>query len=275
MSIKLCRPQTILLPVDSHETSRGAGRYAEAVGRHFDAVIHLLHVLEPYSHPYDRLGEGMWDRRSRKEIAEEQITRFRDQEFNGMKTTVDVAEGDPAQCIVERATSLPAQLIVMPTRSRGRFRRFLVGSTTAKVLDDVSVPVLTGVHMEQAPEPEQMRVQKVLCAIDFDDRGGDTLQSAKLLAARFGSELTVIHASDERAKDKASKRLEEFVARAGVQATLRVTPGDPGKVVCETARECGCDVVVIGRSTPSRLGGRLRTQSYRIIRESPCPVLSV
>ena len=39
----------------------------------------------------------------------------------------------------------------MPTHGYGPFRRFILGSNTAKVLHDADCPVWTGVHVEEIP----------------------------------------------------------------------------------------------------------------------------
>jgi nucleotide-binding universal stress UspA family protein len=59
-----------------------------------------------------------------------------------------------------------------------------------------------------------------------------------------------------------------------VPATLIVESGEIARVVDAAARTTGADLLVIGRSRQHGLG-RLRTHSYAIIRESPCPVLSI
>ena len=51
--------------------------------------------------------------------------------------------------IVELAHESPDQtVILMPTHGYGPFRRFILGSNTAKVLHDADCPVWTGVHLE-------------------------------------------------------------------------------------------------------------------------------
>jgi len=45
---------------------------------------------------------------------------------------------------------------MMPTHGLGGFRRFLLGSVTAKVLHDADCPVWTGVHLERAPHSKQL-----------------------------------------------------------------------------------------------------------------------
>jgi nucleotide-binding universal stress UspA family protein len=50
---------------------------------------------------------------------------------------------------------------------------------------------------------------------------------------------------------------------------------DPASFVRDVADKSYVDVLVIGRSPDLGLLGRLRTHAYAIIREAPCPVISV
>ena len=49
--------------------------------------------------------------------------------------------------------------------------------------------------------------------------------------------------------------------------------GGIGPVVRKVAEEQHADLVVIGRGVMHETFGRLRSKSYEIIRQSPCPVL--
>jgi len=46
-------------------------------------------------------------------------------------------------------------------------------------------------------------------------------------------------------------------------------------VVCELAKRLPAELLVIGRGSAAGVFGRLRTNAYAIIRESPCAVVSV
>jgi nucleotide-binding universal stress UspA family protein len=46
-------------------------------------------------------------------------------------------------------------------------------------------------------------------------------------------------------------------------------------LIRRVAVEQGADLVVIGRHSDHSLLGRLTAQAYSIVRESPCPVLSL
>jgi nucleotide-binding universal stress UspA family protein len=54
-----------------------------------------------------------------------------------------------------------------------------------------------------------------------------------------------------------------------------VASGDPHREVTRLAAESSSDLVVIGRGADSSMAGRLKAQAYAIVRQSPCPVLSV
>jgi nucleotide-binding universal stress UspA family protein len=63
--------------------------------------------------------------------------------------------------------------------------------------------------------------------------------------------------------------------RFGTQAELAIEAGDPPHVVCEMAKKRQANLLVIGRGSAAGVFGRLRTNAYGIIRQSPCPVVSV
>ena len=62
---------------------------------------------------------------------------------------------------------------------------------------------------------------------------------------------------------------------ADISVPLCVSTGTVSDVVCEEALQNGVDLILIGRGALQGTLGRLRTHSYGIIRQAPCPVLSV
>jgi nucleotide-binding universal stress UspA family protein len=56
---------------------------------------------------------------------------------------------------------------------------------------------------------------------------------------------------------------------------VRVETADVGQFVKDKLDKSDADVLVIGRSRDTGVLGRLRTHAYALIRESPCPVISV
>ena len=278
MRNELCRPKIILFPVDMSEHSASAAGLVSALVRRFDSRVVVLNVLEPVDYPIELLGGGMFDTRSRTEVARTHLAEFLRKHGMKFPHEVRVEEGSPAETIVRVAEEIDSDLICMPSRGRGPFRRFLLGSTTAKVLNDAPVPVLTGAHLEDASSRTITELRSVVCALALDERGKTALAAAALMARVFQAQLTIVHVDQEGSSGSATERVDEFVRNSGTEfaeppSTL-VCDGDVAAVVHGIAKERHADVVVIGRSTPGPLG-RLRAESYAIVRSAPCPVLSV
>jgi len=75
--------------------------------------------------------------------------------------------------------------------------------------------------------------------------------------------------------DLLTKEIARLQQQAGAKAEVRLEGGEVAQVVRQAALDASADLVVIGRGVLREAFGRLRSNSYAIIRESPCPVLSV
>jgi nucleotide-binding universal stress UspA family protein len=282
----------ILLPIDFSERSAGAARYAKSLARHFGSELVLAHVLTPPHYEFGALEIGgsmlseLYMNRSAQVTGE--LDSFLADELAGVNTRRIVLEGDPARQIVDYAHQNAVNLIVMPTHGYGPFRRFILGSNTAKVLHDADCPVWTGIHMEDAPAVE-LPCRSVLCGVDLGPQSARTMEWAAWLAQDFGARLTVIHATQGDpdltdnaevawrvdVREAAEAELLRLQQETGVSGDLLIEGGDPAKVICSAAGRVEADVLVIGRGSAAGVFGRLRTNAYAIIRESPCPVVSV
>jgi nucleotide-binding universal stress UspA family protein len=179
----------------------------------------------------------------------------------------------------------------MPTHGYGPFRRLLLGSVTSKVLHDADCPVWTGVHLEKHPSAEPLALSHILCAIDLGPHSTKALDWASRLATEFRSKLTIAHvvaSLDPRTEDyyfapewrkyvmdQAKEDIEKLQRNVGTQAEVDLETGDISKSVSLAAENLKADLIVIGRGATAGVLGRFRTHAYSIIRQSPCPVVSV
>jgi nucleotide-binding universal stress UspA family protein len=282
----------ILLPVDFSERANQAVRFAVPVAERFNSEIVLLYVLPPY-HEFgamelaSAMTEILADRRSDAEL---RIAGFLREELARYRVRRLLLDGDPAREIVDCARREQAGLIAMPTHGYGPFRRMLLGSVTAKVLHDADCPVWTTAHAE-APPAGEAALKRILCAIDLSPSGAPALAWSAQLAAEFGAQLTLVHAlaeldprtegyhfSPEWRKflvDNAETEIAALQQKAGTQAEVVLTMGPAAEMICEEARKAEADLLVIGRAADAGILGRLTSQAYSIIRQSPCPVVSV
>ena len=283
----------ILVPVDFSERSTGAVRYARNLACHFHSELILIHVLPsiPYGMGAFEFG-GVATVESfseRTPEAQQQLDGFLAGELTGMKVSRIVLEGDPAVRIVEYAHEAQVDLIVMPTHGYGPFRRFLLGSVTAKVLHDADCPVLTSVHLEQGGELEGVKPSRIVCPVDLGPQSAKVLAWANQLAEAFCAGLILVHATPlgesrfgdmfepewrTRVEERIRERMTELAAGIHTAAVV-IEAGNPAEVVAATAERFDTQLAVIGRSEAGGMFGRLRTNAYAIIRQSPCPVVSV
>lgn len=284
----------LLVPVDFSEKSRRTMRLVTAISGRFQSRITLLHVVAPpdYSLGAAELSAVALDRWNASQVsgAKSSLAAFLKNELAGYDVQRVVVEGDPARQIVEYAHEEGVNLVVLPTHGYGPFRRFILGSVTAKVLHDADCPVLTGCHIDDMSGDAPFEVRHVLAAIDLGPNSERTLSYASLVASEFGARLTIVHAlppletSMVRYFDPAwrveldraaRQQLEEL--RAGVHAKGEIVceHGDPAKVVAAVAQTDPADLAIIGRAASTGLLGRMRENAYAIIRQAPCPVLSL
>ncbi|HYI93409.1 MAG TPA: universal stress protein [Bryobacteraceae bacterium] len=264
----------ILVPIDLSARSADAAEYAQVVSDHFDAELILLHVLEPLAADFAMTDPGlalmtdfMGKRKAEAEAALDRVGP----PAGAIRRLI--TQGDPAEQILDCATKVNADLIVMPTQGHSRVRQFLIGSVTAKVLHDAIMPVLTGVHLAQVRDFPAFGLKHILCAVDLGSQSESVAILAKNLAKKFGARVTLIHVL--QASEDASERIASLLKTTGLEAEVVIGSGEPHKVVTATAEKLMTDLVVIGRGSSSSVVGRLRAQAYSIVRQAPCPVLSV
>jgi len=284
----------ILAPVEFSPRCRGAVQYAEALACHFQGEIILLHVVAPPLANYSSFEAMAYS--SAVELAQE-VAAHRAEELapfpckapKGVRRLVRV--GDPARTICEIAASEQCDLIVMPTHGYGPFRRFLLGSVTAKVLHDAICPVCTGPHMEAAPDYASIGFDQVICAIDLGLQSREVLAWANWFAGEYGAALTVVHAIPSAATQRggyyfdpdfaieltrfATERIELLLEDLGVSAPFLIEAGETPVVVTDAAVRLNARVLVIGRGSTPRAHGHLPTNAYAIVRESACPVITI
>ncbi|MEZ8825574.1 universal stress protein [Vibrio sp. 10N.261.55.A7] len=135
----------ILVPVDLNDKgfSDKAVELAVWHAKHSKAQVHLLNVL-PGIHmsmvstyfPKDAA-------QKMKEDVKEQLRQFSDQHIDEkIVYKIHVAEGKPYSTILEYATKLGADLIVMPSHKRSKLDNVVLGSVASKVVQNSPINVL-------------------------------------------------------------------------------------------------------------------------------------
>jgi nucleotide-binding universal stress UspA family protein len=216
--------------------------------------------------------------------------KFAETELPKVNVRCVVETGDPGTVIAEYAEDEKMDLVAMPTHGYGAFRRALLGSVTAKVLHDSKIPVWTSAHCPEASHRAHPKPRHILCAVGLKPESRHTLEMAIGIASDCDATVELIHVAregetsalhteeqlEEILVDAARKELVRIQEAAGTDVETILAGGNIATLVRNVALRKRADLTVIGRGCLSEAGmGRLRSNAYAIIRESPCPVLSV
>jgi len=278
----------ILFPVDFSDRCEAAKPVVTSWARRFNAKLTLLHTVQipisAYGNPdsYPIVVDIPAIEASNREV----LDRFQI-EVPGVTRVVSV--GDPAYEIVQYAGKNGVDLIMMPTQGYGKFRSLLLGSVAAKVLHDAHCPVWTSAHIERIPAAARTEIHSILFAIEVGPRSVEEVRSASELARAWEAKLRLVYAVPA-AETRPEKYLDtDFVAAsiemsreqiavvqrdAGTSLEVCVAGGEVSHVVRDAARDYDADLVITGRGKLHETFGRLRSNTYAIIRDSSCPVLS-
>lgn len=277
-------PRRMLFPVDFSAPCIAMAPLAAEFSKHFHAGLTLLHVLPP--NPLD----------THRTEAQEDLNAFAWPTFSGMGTCQAIVEGDAAEAILKFARQNHVDLIMMPTHGFGPFRRFLLGSVAERVLRESPCPVWTDIHGEMPARgltTEQkahadLHMKSVVCAVDLSDDSRTALRWAADFAQNMSAKLTIVHAIARamptpelpvdwtpQIEESAREQLDRLQASEGTHAEARVVTGEIAHALHDAVEDAHGDLLVIGRGPESGAWARLLDHAYPIVRNAPCPVVSV
>jgi len=284
----------ILYPVDFSERTVATAPYVAAMARKFGAEVTLISVMQPFWEPTGGLlvpaGLPMLDLAQLESSLATRLSGALVSELAGITVHRNAQLGDPAQSITQFAQSEGVDLIMLPTHGYGRFRALLLGSVASKVLHDAECAVWTAAHTNEPAALSHAEWRTVLCAVDGTPKSVPVMEWAAEFAGVTKAKLRLVHAIpgtegwperqmnrefEEFLQQKARETIERQMQASNVRAPLCVASGDIAGTIREEALRHNADLVVIGRGLLDETLGRLRTNAYSIIRNSPCPVLSV
>lgn len=133
--------ETIIVPTDGSSQSDAAVDHAVELARHHGSEIHVLYVADSNRDSLTTQGGEVVD--ALEQEGDQIVSEAVDRAGAGTDIDGDVLTGDPVETILDYADSVGADLVVMGTAGRRGLDRYLLGSTTERVVRLSSVPVLT------------------------------------------------------------------------------------------------------------------------------------
>ena len=281
----------ILFPVDYSGPCQALLPYVQEMSCHFSAELTLCHAYAPLAAITQSellITDPELEEKARV-LEEDRLRQFACQTFPRQKVEVLVELGDPGSVIDRIAQQQRADLVMLATRGHGPVRRFLLGSVTAKVLHDVSSAVWTGVGAALMDHPARIPYRSVVCALDSSHEAEGVLRAASSLASSYRADLWIVHVvptppaypdidlaeHTEMLNEASQCQLRELKAKLGVDAPHTVIDGLLADGIHHEVVRRKADLLVTGRGHTIGTFSRLWSHLYSIIRDSPCPVLSI
>jgi nucleotide-binding universal stress UspA family protein len=266
----------------------------KSFAQRFDARITLMHTLGVPRGFYGGVDASYpivvdWDAMKNDAVEHMKELLEVDESFKQPVEAIAVT-GEPATEIVDYAMANDVDLIMMPTHGYGPFRTLLLGSITAKVLHDCDCPVWTAAHTDAPTLPEHIKCDNIMCAVDTTKEAVRIIRRAVELAESLKAKLRLVHAVPPvdhspmtRFEDVfradiiriGRESVRKLMEEAGSEVDICMEMGPVSKVVHAAAAHHEADLVIIGHGKVHEALGRLRTNAYTIIRDAPCPVLSI
>jgi nucleotide-binding universal stress UspA family protein len=300
--------QRILCPIDFSDYSRRALDNALAIARWYESTVTVLYVFTPTPMAMDGPGPMAFNPIALTPVDRErlcaEITAFaRAESAPGIVIDAVLREGNTTGQILEEATAINADLLVLGTHGRSGFERLLLGSVAEKVVRKASCPVMTVPRrLPDAVPIGPVTYKRIVCPVDFSESSLHALRYAMSLAQEADGALTVLHvvsselddardlpdiAYDEtrsigdflkQREDALRHRLQE--ATRGVHEFCEVesllTHGKPWSEVLRVAAEKHSDLIVMG------VHGRgaadlwfFGSTTQQVVRQAACPVLTL
>lgn len=145
--------EKICVPTDFSECGDDAVRHGAAMARHFNAELHIIHVIQDVSdklrHP-DFTSKGTSVTEFLKAL-EEGATQYlaklvADKQWKDLNVHRVYLHGTPAEAIQTYAEENKIDLIIMGTQGRTGLKHLFLGSVAERVLKTSPCPVLTVRH---------------------------------------------------------------------------------------------------------------------------------
>lgn len=279
----------ILFPVDYSDASKAIVPWVTKMANHFKANLTLLHAYSPDFLAYAELAPQFVELNAHSRGFEEnRLQEFAHTSFPARPVNTIAMLGDPAAAIESMVEHQGTDLIMLPTHGRGPGRRLLLGSVTTKVLHHVSAAVWTATNACLNAAPPK-RCKSILSIVDDSEESEAILRAAAALAADFQAQLrvatVVLLPTPSRGLDfehyyqllrsAATERLRELKDRLNLDVPYDVLEGPISRAIHDEAVRHNVDLIVSGRGSSQDAFAALFSRLYDVIREAPCPVLSI
>ena len=293
--------KNILCATDFSDFSNHTISYGVALAKEFEAKLFVSHVIDLSSVAI--YGEFQLDPVGQQnrimEDADAQLKELTGDQPISWEPLITV--GKPADEISRAVEEKGIDLVITATRGRSGLKRIILGSVTERLMRTLTCPLLVlnnPEHKFVGAADQVIKIEKILVGCDFSPDSGQAFNHALSLAQEFQAELHLAHVielptqpdlhkedtpiSEEIQQDYRNlltRKLKEMVpaeARYWCTPQTSLLEGQPYEEIVTYAESKDIDMIVLG----VRGHGLVKTlflgsTTDRVVRRSPCPVLSV
>lgn len=282
--------QKTLFPVDYSEPCDAVVHYVKDMVRRFSADLTCVHAYGGEALANSKL--ALIDPKlvdEAREYEQQRLRTFALETFPGQHVETFAELGEPGTVIRQVIQREGTDLVMLPTHGRGPVRRFLLGSVAAKVLHDISAAVWMGTGASANGHPPRLPYESVLCALDDSDEAAAVLKAAAAFACIYSAQLRIVRVVETPATsfdvdfgpykkdlmEAADFELRELKGQLGINAPHSIIDGPVASSVRQEAIERRADLIFTGRGRAQATFSRMWSHVYPIVREAPCPVISI
>lgn len=279
----------IVFPIDFSERSRALNPQVQWLAARFGSRVTLLHVFEIPAAWYGACEASFTSMDCFNTLRDSAAQRLAEYAIDVPENKLErvFLQGNAAAEILNWLRERDPDLLVMGTHGYGALQGWILGSVTAKLLHGAGCAIWTDSRLHTWPA--DVRIGKILCAVELADETVPLLRFTKQLADELGATVKLIHSvpeletRPERYFDfdlhrylTESARVEicKMQREAGTEFPLAISGKGIANALTEGADEYRADLMLIGRGKLQKVFGRFQTHAYEIIRYAPCPVLS-
>jgi nucleotide-binding universal stress UspA family protein len=289
--------QSVLCAVDFSENSGLALRYAEAIASRGRARLTVTYAIDPLL--IAAAAAALHDRniatRTAAELEEFIAAALTANSRKRLRVTSNVTVGSPPDEILKAAARVRADVVVVGTHGLTGVDRLIVGSTTMRILQRTTVPVLAVPRRggNLAAMLSQWPGKRIVSALDLDGDSRTNVDVAAHVARWFGSSLLLLHvikgitapawmqgdlSAHERIRvAQAQQQIDALaaVARNGLTVETRVACGHIADEIAAFVAADRTELVITALGVQGRWFGAHRgSVSYHVLSHAVAPVLA-
>jgi nucleotide-binding universal stress UspA family protein len=278
----------ILVPLDGSAAAEAVLPFVTNIAQATGSDVLLVSAVTPIAVWDEAHAAVKWE--AQEATASDYLQAMRDKlASTGLTAQSRVVFGAAAEAILHTAIGERADLIAITTHGRSGLARWVLGSTTAKLVQATNWPILVVRPPADGTSTADANITKMLVPLDGSEAAASVLPFAADLAKSFGAKICLFQAAPEpvtvypgvQTEVEASAR--QFLASAaerlseqGVQADSVASFGNTVDGIVWAAERENADLIVM--STHGRSGiGRvvLGSVADAVVRRTSLPVILV